>query len=80
MAEQQNIPPGFEAAVQELAQLVETLENDTLSVEEALQHFERGIQLTRHCQRVLDEAEQRVEQVLAEGRLQAMILTDNDLS
>jgi exodeoxyribonuclease VII small subunit len=53
-------PPRFEDALKELEGLVDTLEKDELGLEESLAAFERGIQLTRTCQRALDEAEQRV--------------------
>jgi exodeoxyribonuclease VII small subunit len=40
------------------------MEQGNLSLEESLQHFERGIQLTRTCQQALKEAEQKVEILL----------------
>ncbi len=51
----------FEAALEELETLVERMEHGELSLEESLKAFERGIQLTRRCQKSLDEAEQKVE-------------------
>ena len=53
--------PGFEAALTELEQLVETMEQGEISLEESLKHFERGIELTRTCQKALQEAEQKVQ-------------------
>ncbi len=50
----------FETALAELEQLVEAMEGDDLSLEQALKHFERGVQLTKSCQRALGEAEQKV--------------------
>ncbi|MFZ5532079.1 MAG: exodeoxyribonuclease VII small subunit [Pseudomonadota bacterium] len=50
----------FETAVKELEALVEQLERGELSLEQSLAHFERGVQLTRHCQKALQDAEQRV--------------------
>lgn len=41
----------FETAVKELEALVEQLERGELSLEQSLAHFERGVQLTRHCQK-----------------------------
>jgi len=58
--------PEFEKALAELEALVEKLEQGDLSLEESLKAFERGIQLTRTCQQALAEAEQKVEQLLAE--------------
>ena len=54
----------FEAALAELEQLVETMEQGDLSLEQSLKDFERGIQLTRSCQKALSEAEQKVQILL----------------
>ena len=51
----------FENSLNELETLVEQMENGNLSLEETLQHFERGVQLTNLCQKALSEAEQKVE-------------------
>jgi len=53
-------PLSFEDALKELEQLVETLEKADLSLEQSLTTFERGVGLTRTCQKALDEAEQKV--------------------
>ena len=50
----------FEKALAELEQLVETMEKGELTLEESLKHFERGVTLTRACQRALADAEQKV--------------------
>jgi exodeoxyribonuclease VII small subunit len=57
-------PPDFEQALAELEALVEKMEQGDLSLEESLQSFERGIQLTRNCQQALQEAEQKVQVLL----------------
>ena len=51
----------FETAMQELEALVVTIEEGNLSLEESLKQFERGIELSRICQKTLTEAEQRVK-------------------
>ena len=50
----------FEAALAELEQLVEQMETGELSLEASLQAFERGVVLTRECQKALKDAELRV--------------------
>jgi exodeoxyribonuclease VII small subunit len=52
--------PKFEAALEELEALVERMESGGLSLDDALAAFERGIHLTRDCQKALAQAEQRV--------------------
>jgi exodeoxyribonuclease VII small subunit len=59
--------PDFEAAMQELEALVAELERGELPLEESLKAFERGIALTRACQRSLKDAEQKVEVLLRES-------------
>ena len=50
----------FEEALSELESLVESLEKGDQTLEESLKSFERGVELTRTCQKALDEAEQKV--------------------
>ncbi len=59
--------PDFEASLEELEALVERLERGDLQLEEALGSFERGVALTRHCQKALSAAQQKVEILLKEG-------------
>jgi exodeoxyribonuclease VII small subunit len=58
-----NEKPVFEEALEELESLVEKLESGELSLDESLKQFKRGVELTRHCQLVLDEAQQVIEQL-----------------
>ncbi|NIR32340.1 MAG: exodeoxyribonuclease VII small subunit [Gammaproteobacteria bacterium] len=51
----------FEKALEEFERLVERMEEGDLSLEESLKTYERGIELSRICQRALDEAEQRIQ-------------------
>jgi len=57
---EQQEPFNFESALAELEQLVGRMEKGDLSLEESLQHFERGVALTRACQEALKSAEQKV--------------------
>lgn len=73
-------PPDFETALEELETLVEQMEAGEITLEESLQHFERGILLTRTCQEALKAAEQKVEILLensADANTQAFD-TDRD--
>ena len=51
----------FERSMTELEAVVARLEQGDVPLEEALKAFERGIALTRACQRALTHAEQKVE-------------------
>ena len=59
--------PDFEEALAELESLVERLERGDLPLDEALKTFERGVELTRHCQSSLKAAQQKVEILLKRG-------------
>ena len=61
MSEKDEKPVEFEAALEELETLVTRMEEGELPLEEALKQFERGIRLTRDCQKALREAEQKVD-------------------
>ena len=60
-------PTDFEKALAELESLVGRLERGDLPLDEALKTFERGVELTRHCQAALKTAQQKVEILLAKN-------------
>ena len=62
----------FEAAIEDLEQVVEQLESGDLSLEDALAAFERGVGLVRYCNQKLSEVEKKVELLVRdkEGQLQ----------
>lgn len=51
----------FEEALRRLEEVVRRLESGDISLEEALELFGEGVDLARHCHRILDQAEQRLE-------------------
>ncbi|MDR2208801.1 MAG: exodeoxyribonuclease VII small subunit [Azoarcus sp.] len=53
-------PKTFEAAVSELETIVRQMETGSLPLEQALEQYQRGIALLRHCQDKLDAAEQQI--------------------
>lgn len=57
----------FEKALAELEKLVADLEQGELPLEASLKAFERGIELTRLCQRELAQAEQKVRKLTGSG-------------
>lgn len=60
MSKKSNLPP-FENSLTEINKLIEKMEHQELSLEDSLKHFERGITLIKHCQQVLEKAEQKVK-------------------
>ena len=57
----------FESAVGELETIVKNLESGELSLEDSLQLFERGVQLSRFCHGRLEDAERRIELLTDRG-------------
>lgn len=68
--------PNLETSLAEIAELIEKMEHTELTLDQSLHHFERGITLIKHCQKVLTTAEQKVQLLMQqEGKEQ---LTDYD--
>lgn len=63
----------FEAALAELERVVAALEQGDVPLEESIALYGRGAALRQHCQKKLEEAEQRVSQITegADGRIGA---------
>ena len=68
----------FESALEELEQLVEQMEEGTLSLDESLKAFERGVALTRHCSSALSEAELKVQALTEDNELVDFEAADPD--
>ena len=51
----------FEQALEQLSSLVTQLESGELPLEESVAAFEKGVKLSRRCEALLDEAEQRLQ-------------------
>lgn len=56
----------FEDAISELESIVEELENGELTLDESIDYFQRGIELSKFCNRKLDEVERKIS-VLVEN-------------
>jgi exodeoxyribonuclease VII small subunit len=54
----------FEDALAELEQIVRRLEGGQVKLDEAIHSYERGAQLKQHCERKLNEAQQRVDRIV----------------
>ena len=66
-AEHSEKPVDFEAALGELEALVGKMEDGSLSLEDSLAAFERGVKLARVCQGALRAAELRVKALTEDG-------------
>ena len=69
----------FEKALQKLEELVSSMEEGDLTLEDSLQAFEKGIKLTRECQAALKEAEQKGQVLISEkGDTEELEFKDNE--
>ena len=75
MTDKKNI--NLEKSLADLETLVAELEGGELSLEDAMKKFEQGIKLTRTCQSILKDAEQKVE-ILLENNGEDTLTSFND--
>ncbi len=59
----------FEQALEGLTTMVEKLESGKLSLEESVAAFEEGVKLSRQCEALLDNAEQRLNILDQDGEV-----------
>ena len=60
-------PESFESAMGQLETLVSKMESGDLSLEESLNAFEKGVNLTRFCQDQLQKAELKIQELNSKG-------------
>jgi exodeoxyribonuclease VII small subunit len=53
--------PDLENALEEITTLIGKMEQGNLTLEQSLASFERGITLIKHSQKILQDAEQKVQ-------------------
>ncbi len=68
MAKTAPVPRSFESAVGELEAIVRDMEAGELSLENALDRYQRGVELLKFCQKTLEDAEGRIR-LLEDGTL-----------
>lgn len=83
MSEPANVPVeqlSFEKALAELESIVQRLEQGKVELEESIAIYERGEELKKHCERLLKEAEGRVEKIRigSDGKPQGTQPLDED--
>ena len=71
-------PIEFEKALEQLEALVEKMESGELSLEDSLLSFEKGISLTRQCNRSLSEAEQTVKMLMEKNGQDSLVDAELD--
>lgn len=68
----------FEEAMKELETVVSQIESGTKGLDESIELFEKGIELSKECQKMLDKAEKRVRVLMADGTETDFAEAEND--
>lgn len=50
----------YEDSMKELEQVVKELESGELSLDESIKKFEKGMELSKHCSSLLEDAEKKI--------------------
>ena len=66
----------LEARLKRLDEILARMESDEVPLDEALRLFEEGVAHVREAERVLAEAQLRVEELLASGRTRTLDVGD----
>lgn len=62
----------FEEVIQELEEIAQALEKGDLSLEQSVEKFEKGMQLSAQCKQILENAEKKITMLVqnAQGEKQ----------
>jgi len=69
--------PNLEESLTEISKLIDKMEHTELTLEQSLTQFERGVTLIKHCQKLLTDAEQKV-QILMQNQTDLMQYGDDN--
>ena len=58
----------FEQAIKELTGIVGKIEQGEITLQDSIQQYERGMTLIKHCRKILQEAEKRIEKIAEESQ------------
>jgi exodeoxyribonuclease VII small subunit len=56
----------FEQAIKELTAIVGKIEQGEIPLNDSLQQYEKGMTLIKHCRKILQDAEKRIEKIASE--------------
>jgi len=62
----------FEYSIKKLEAIVEKLEEGDLDLDTSLKSFEEGVALVKECQKIISEAELKVNKLLDSGELTSL--------
>jgi exodeoxyribonuclease VII small subunit len=56
----------FEQAITDLKAIVEKIEAGQIPLQDSIQQYEQGMALIKHCRKILNQAEKRIEKISLE--------------
>lgn len=62
----------FETSIKKLEAIVDKLEEGDLDLDTSLKSFEEGVALVKECQKIISEAELKVNKLLDSGELTSL--------
>ena len=57
----------FETAIKSLEQIVQELEKGDLNLDESVKKFEQGMELSKKCTKILNDAEKKITILINDG-------------
>lgn len=69
----------FEKNLEQLSAVIKKMEQQDVGLEESLKLYEQGIKLTRQCQKIIDDAELKIEKLMEQNSW-IHLLTSNNAS
>ncbi len=70
----------FEQALEELQNIVDKLETGEVTLEEAIEMYERGVKLSKYCIQKLTQAELRIKKIIKDEANGFTLLDFNDFN
>lgn len=61
----------YEEALAELEAVVKKLENGDLTLEQSIEYFQKGVELTKYCNKMLDETERKITVLIENAKGEA---------
>ncbi len=58
----------FEQAIEKIEQIIERIESGEIGLEKAIVESQEGMKLIQHCKRVLDQAQQRIGELIPDEK------------
>jgi exodeoxyribonuclease VII small subunit len=65
--------PNLEESLAEITTLIDKMEHGEQTLEQSLTNFERGITLVKHCQKILQAAEQKVQILMQQNNQEELV-------